>query len=224
LRDQPKAIVSWSSGKDSAMSLYILLKLDQHEIRGLFTTVSDVFRRVSMHGVREALLDSQAISVGLPLEKIRIPYPCPNEVYEQEMSSKLLQYKARGITHIIFGDLFLEDIRKYREEKLSLVGITPIFPLWKEDTMELAKKIVEAGFRAIITCVDETRLKSDFAGREFDEEFLADLPSGIDPCGENGEFHTFVYDGPIFRKRVNFVVGEGVTRDGFRFTDLLPVA
>ena len=213
--------MSWSSGKDSAMSLYTLLKLNQYEIRGLLTTVSDVFHRVSMHGVREPLLDSQATSIGFPLDKVRIPYPCPNELYEEEMSSKLLQYKARGIMHVIFGDLFLEDIRKYREEKLSLLGITPIFPLWKQDTLKLAKRILEAGFRAIITCVDEKKLNPVFAGREFNEQLLTDLPSGIDPCGENGEFHTFVYDGPIFRHPVKCRTGEVVERDSFIFCDLL---
>jgi len=221
-RDQPKAIVSWSSGKDSAMSLYKILESNEFEIVAILTTVSDEFQRVSMHGVREELLDQQAASLGFAIEKVRIPYPCPNEVYEQKMSDILLRYKSKGLTHAVFGDLFLEDIRRYREEKLAKVEITPVFPLWKENTGELAKAILRVGFRAVITCVDPKKLDPKFAGRYFDEAFLNEIPPRVDPCGENGEFHTFVFDGPIFRRRIEITVGERVMRDGFQFVDVVP--
>ena len=173
-----------------------------------------------MHGVREELLDRQANSIGVVLDKIRIPYPCPNEIYEQKMRDILRNYKSKGISHVVFGDLFLEDIRRYREEKLGQIGVTPVFPLWKQNTRELADTIIRLGFRAIITCVDPRRLDSKFAGRYFDEQFLRDIPANVDPCGENGEFHTFVFDGPIFRNRIEVSVGEKVMRGGFQFVDL----
>jgi len=173
-----------------------------------------------MHGVREELLELQADSLGYSLEKVMIPYPCPNDVYEKKMREILSAWKSRGVTHAIFGDLFLEDIRKYREERLAQLDITPIFPLWHEDTTSLAKEMLEVGFRAIVTCVDPKKLDPAFAGREFNQSFLNDLPSEVDRCGENGEFHTFVYDGPIFRKPIPVKVGEIVLRDGFQFADV----
>jgi len=218
-----KAIFSWSTGKDSAMALFSVLKSNEFEILALLTTVSDEFRRVSMHGVREELLDQQAASAGFPIEKVHIPYPCPNNIYEQKMTNILTRYKAKGLTHAIFGDLFLEDIRKYREEKLAQVGVTPVFPLWKQDTSELAKRMLRVGFRAIITCVDPKKLDPKFAGHYFDEKFLDELPPTVDPCGENGEFHTFVFEGPIFKNRIEVVVGESIMRDGFQFADILPM-
>jgi uncharacterized protein (TIGR00290 family) len=173
-----------------------------------------------MHGVREELLELQADSVGYSLEKVMIPYPCPNEVYEEKMRKVLSVWKSRGVTHAIFGDLFLEDIRKYREERLSQLDITPIFPLWHEDTASLAREMLQVGFRAVVTCVDPKKLEPTFTGRQFDQSFLNSLPAEVDPCGENGEFHTFVYDGPIFRKAIPVKVGEVVLRDGFQFADL----
>ena len=218
-----RAIVSWSTGKDSAMALYDVLKSKKFEILSLLTTVSDAFHRVSMHGVREELLDLQSESLGLPVEKVLIPYPCPNDVYERKMRDVLLRFKSKGLTNVVFGDLFLEDIRKYREEKLAVLGITPIFPLWKQDTSKLAKRMFDVGFRAVITCVDSKKLDPWFTGRQFDESFLEELPFGVDPCGENGEFHTFVYDGPIFEKPIDITLGDRVMRDGFQFIDVLPV-
>jgi len=221
-RNKPKVIVSWSSGKDSAMALYKIVKSNEFEILAILTTVSDMFQRISMHGVREELLDQQANSIGIAVEKVRIPYPCPNEVYEQKMVELLRNYESKGVSHVVFGDLFLEDIRRYREDKLAEVGITPIFPLWKENTKELAKTIIRVGFKAVVTCVDPKKLDPKFAGRYFDEMFLNEIPANVDACGENGEFHTFVFDGPIFRNRIEITVGDRVFRDGFQFVDLVP--
>jgi uncharacterized protein (TIGR00290 family) len=175
-----------------------------------------------MHGVREELLEMQAESLGLQLQKVMIPYPCPNTVYEEKMRKTLQLWKGKGVTHVIFGDLFLEDIRRYREEKLALLDLTPVFPVWGRDTSRLAREMIAAGFRAILSCVDPRKLDPNFAGREFDSSLLRDLPKGVDPCGENGEFHTFVYDGPPFRKPIRVQVGEKVIRDGFRFADIIP--
>jgi uncharacterized protein (TIGR00290 family) len=219
---KPKAIVSWSSGKDSAMALQREAASGKFEIACLLTTVSDSFHRVSMHGVREELLERQADSLGIQLHKIMIPYPCPNAVYEQRMREALEVWKAKGVTHVIFGDLFLEDIRRYREEKLALLDLTPVFPLWGRDTSGLAREMIRAGFRAILSCVDLRKLDLSFAGRQFDSSLLGDLPEEVDPCGENGEFHTFVYDGPMFKKPIQVEVGERVSRDGFEFADIVP--
>jgi uncharacterized protein (TIGR00290 family) len=202
------------------MALYRVLQSKEFEIVCLLTTVTDQFHRVSMHGVREELLDAQARSLGYSLEKIMIPYPCPNHVYEEKMRSALSFWGSRGVSHVIFGDLFLDDIRKYREERLSELNMTPVFPLWKEDTNGLAREIIKLGFRAIVTCVDPMKLEPTFAGRAFNESFLRSIPQQVDPCGENGEFHTFVHDGPIFKQSVPVKVGEVVTRDGFVFADL----
>jgi uncharacterized protein (TIGR00290 family) len=213
-------ILSWSSGKDSAMALYRVLKSEKFEIACLLTTITDRFHRISMHGVKEDLLDAQAQSLGYPIEKVIIPYPCPNQAYEEKMRKVLSVWKSKNVRHVIFGDLFLEDIRKYREEKLSQIGMTPVFPLWLEDTTILAREMLEEGFRAVVTCVDPNKLKATFAGRLFDESFLREIPPQVDPCGENGEFHTFVYDGPIFKRPIPVKVGRHVTRDGFVFVDL----
>jgi uncharacterized protein (TIGR00290 family) len=219
----PKALLSWSSGKDSAMALYRILKSREYEVTALLTTISDQFHRVSMHGVREELLEKQAHATGQRLEKVMIPYPCPNSVYEERMREVLTRWKTRGAPHVIFGDLFLEDIRRYREEKLSQLGITPVFPVWGEDTASLANEMLTVGFRAVITCVDSRKLDPKFAGREFNQSLLTELPKSVDPCGENGEFHTFVYDGPIFKEPIPIRVGEIVNRDGFQFADVIPV-
>ncbi len=203
------------------MALYRTLAAKQFNVVALLTTVSDRFHRVSMHGVREELLDGQAKSVGIPLEKVYIPYPCPNAVYEEKMRNFLSVWKERGVTHVIFGDLFLEDIRRYREVNLAQLDLTPIFPVWGRDTASLAQEMLRVGFRAIITCVDPKKLDTKFAGRQFNNSLIEDLPSTVDPCGENGEFHTFVYDGPIFQSPIPIEVGESVLRDGFQFADVL---
>jgi uncharacterized protein (TIGR00290 family) len=177
-----KAILSWSSGKDSAMALQQIQKDNVFDIICLLTTVTDQFRRVSMHGVREELLDAQAKALGYAIEKVLIPYPCPNEVYEEKMANILAIWKLKGVRHVVFGDIFLEDIRKYREERLSRIDLIPVFPLWHKNTSTLAKDIIKAGFRAIVTCVDPKKLEPTFAGRHYDESFLNDLPANIDPC------------------------------------------
>jgi uncharacterized protein (TIGR00290 family) len=218
--NRPKAILSWSSGKDSAMALHRTLATKELEVVCLLTTISDAFHRVSMHGVREELLKLQAESLGIQLQKMMIPYPCPNALYEEKMSEMLSFWKKKGVTHVIFGDLFLEDIRKYREEKITQIDLTPVFPVWGKDTTNLAREMLGIGFRAVICCVDPRKLDAQFAGREFDSSLVRDLPANVDPCGENGEFHTFVYDGPIFKKPIPVQVGERVMRDGFQFVDL----
>lgn len=217
-----KAILSWSSGKDSAYSLFTILKENRFEIVELLTTVTDTFNRVSMHGVREELLEAQAESLALPLHKIRIPSPCPNEIYEAKMAEYLQARRAEGIQHIIFGDLFLADLRRYREQRLAELNMEGIFPLWLRNTQELAKKMIQDGFETVLTCVDLKKLPKEFAGRKFDHTLLADLPAGVDPCGENGEFHSFVYGGPIFKKKIPIWVGETVEREGYAFADVLP--
>jgi uncharacterized protein (TIGR00290 family) len=203
------------------MALHRILATKEVEVVCLLTTVSDRFRRVSMHGVREELLDLQAEVVALPLEKVLIPYPCPNAVYEEKMRNVLALWKRKGVTHAIFGDLFLEDIRKYREANLAELNLVPTFPVWGRDTKSLAHEMLNVGFKAIITCVDPKKLDGNFAGRQFDDSLLRDLPANVDPCGENGEFHTFVYDGPVFREPIPVEVGEKVERDGFVFADIL---
>ncbi len=191
------------------------------EITALLTTINRTHNRVAMHAVRESLLDAQAAAAGLPLVKVGIPSPCPNEIYERAMSAAMAQARAEGVTHLIFGDLFLEDIRKYREENLAKCGIAPVFPLWGVDTRILAQEMLAGGLRAVLTCVDPKELDATFAGRSFDEKLLADFPPGIDPCGENGEFHTCVVAGPMFASPIPVEVGEVVHRDEFVFADLL---
>ena len=219
---RPKALVSWSSGKDSAFALHEARRSGELEIVGLLTTVTAAFGRVSMHGVREALLDRQAEALGLRCWKVSIPSPCPNEVYEREMARALAEAAAIGVDRVVFGDLFLEDLRQYRETKLGQIGMTCVFPLWKRDTASLARDMIAAGLKAKLTCVDPRRLDRSFAGRAFDEGLLAALPEGVDPCGENGEFHTFAHAGPMFAEPIAVSVGEVVERDGFVFADVLP--
>lgn len=218
---KPKAWLSWSSGKDSAWALHKMRRRGDVEITALFTTINSAFHRVAMHAVRESLLEAQAAAARLPLIKIPIPSPCPNEVYESAMSEAMAQAKERGVTHIIFGDLFLEDIRKYREENLAKCGLTPIFPLWLKDTHNLANEMIAAGLRANLACVEPKKLARSFAGRAFDAELLSALPASVDPCGENGEFHTFVHAGPMFSGPIPVQLGEIVERDGFVFADIL---
>ncbi len=217
---RPKAWLSWSSGKDSAWSLEIIRRQGEFDVQALLTTVNSEHRRVAMHAVRESLLRAQADRAGLPLVTVPIPSPCPNAVYEEAMARAVARARGEGITHMIFGDLFLQDIRKYREDKLAGSGIEPVFPLWGLDTQELAQEMVRQGLRAVLTCVDPRKLDASFAGRLFDAELLADLPPGTDPCGENGEFHTFAYAGPMFRTPLDVERGIVLERDGFVFADV----
>jgi uncharacterized protein (TIGR00290 family) len=219
---RPRAVVSWSSGKDSAFALGEVLRDGSVEVVGLLTTVTAAFGRVSMHGVREALLDAQAEALGLPVYRVEIPSPCPNEVYEQRMAEVVERLRADRVERMVFGDLFLEDVRRYRESRLASTGITPMFPLWGRPTDRLARTMVAEGVETYLVCLDPRRLPRTFAGRRFDARLLEELPSDVDPCGENGEFHTFVANGPGFRHRVPVVPGEVVERDGFVFADLLP--
>jgi len=218
-----KVVFTWSGGKDSAMSLYQLEMADGCEVVALLTTVTEDYDRISMHGVRSALLEQQARSLRLPLDQVRITSGASNEEYEARMEERLRHYRSMGVRSVVFGDIFLEDLRRYREQNLAKVGMKGLFPIWKQDTGELARAFVDLGFRAVITCVDTQALDRRFAGREFDGRFLADLPHGVDPCGENGEFHSFVYDGPVFRETIRFKKGETVLRDDrFCFCDLVP--
>jgi uncharacterized protein (TIGR00290 family) len=218
--------MSWSSGKDSAFALAAAQRDPDLglEIVALLTTVTDAYARVAMHGVREELLRAQAASIGLPLVEVRIPAPCPNEVYEARMADALARAAAEGVRTMVFGDLFLQDIRAYREEKLGAAGFTAEFPLWGRDTSELARAMVDSGLRAVLTCVDPKRVPRALAGRELDARLLAELAElpGVDPCGENGEFHTFAYAGGPLREPIGVEVGEIVERDGFVFADVLP--
>jgi uncharacterized protein (TIGR00290 family) len=217
-----KTLVSWSSGKDSAWMVHILRQTPGIQLAGLLTTVNASAGRVAMHAVRETLLQMQADALGLPLRIIPIPSPCPNEVYEQEMRAAVHEAVAGGFTHVAFGDLFLEDIRQYRERQLAGTGLTPLFPLFGADTKKLAREMIGSGLRARITCVDPRLLKPGFAGREFDAALLDELPADVDPCGERGEFHSFAYSGPMFGRPLCIASGEVVERDGFVFADLLP--
>jgi len=215
-------VFSWSAGKDSAFGLWTLLRDPSFEVRALLTTLTEGYDRVSMSGVREELLDRQAEALGLPVIKVWIPPQCVNEVYESRMASTFAAAEFEGVEHVAFADLFLEDVRSYREDRLALVGRRAVFPLWGRDTAALAQEMIATGFRAIVVCVDPRAVAPSFAGRAFDQDFLADLPEGVDPCGENGEFHTFVYAGPLFRAPISCRTAEVVTRDGFVFCDVVP--
>ena len=217
-----RVLLAWSSGKDSAFALHVLRERDDVEVVGLLTTVNETHDRVAMHAVRRTLLEAQAAAAGLPLTLVRIPHPCSDLAYEAAMGRALEEARASGVVGVAFGDLFLEDIRRYREEKMAGTGLRPLFPLWGRPTAGLAREMLEAGLKARITCVDPRVLAGSFAGREFDLPLLADLPAGVDPCGENGEFHTFAWDGPMFGRPVPVRGGEVVARDGFVFADLLP--
>lgn len=216
-----KAMISWSSGKDCAFALHDIRRAGTYEVVGALTTVTDKFGRVSIHGVREDVLRAQLEAAQLPPLIVPIPYPCPNEIYEQRMTHALAQARADGVTHMIFGDLFLEDVRAYREQKLAGTGITPVFPLWGRPTLELARDMIASGLDAYVATVDLAKLPASFAGRKFNEQLLADLPEGVDPCGENGEFHTCVVAGPMLRHPLPVTPGERVERDGYAYCDLL---
>ncbi len=215
-------LMCWSGGKDSAMALHALQAEGRHRIVALLTTVTEGYERVSMHGVRRDLLTAQAASLGLPLDEVRIPPQCVNPVYEARIEAALRRHLAAGVRRVAFGDIFLEDLRAYRERNLARVGMQALFPIWKRDTRALFREFLAAGFRAVVVCVDGKVLDESFAGRPLDESFLRDLPPGADPCGENGEFHTFVFDGPIFREPLHFTAGDTIERDGFFFRDLIP--
>jgi uncharacterized protein (TIGR00290 family) len=216
-----KAIVAWSGGKDSALALYLMQKAG-FEIFALLTTITEQFDRISMHGVRLDLLERQSRSLGIPLEKVYIPSEASNDVYEKRMASILGKYAVQGVCAVVFGDVFLEDIRAYREKHMSGTGMKPLFPLWKKPSRELAYEFLQLGFKAVITCVDSNALDGSFVGRRFDEAFLSELPPSVDPCGENGEFHSFVYNGPNFLEKILYRKGKTVIRDNrFYYRDLV---
>jgi len=218
-----QCLFTWSGGKDSAMALYELLQTHSFKVEALLTTVTSGYDRVSMHGVRRILLEQQAASLNIPLKMVSITTQASNDEYEQKMKEAMLEYQEQGITTVAFGDIFLADLRAYREQNLAKIGMNAVFPLWDRNTRELAQSFIDKGFRAVITCIDSRVLDKSFAGRMFDRRFLDDLPPGVDPCGENGEFHSFVFDGPLFSKKTGFLFGEAVLRDErFYFQDLLP--
>lgn len=219
---RPRAWLSWSTGKDSAWALEQVRAQGEIEVVRLITTVNSANRRVAMHAVREVLLDAQVNAVGLPVLKVPIPPHCSNAVYEQAMAAAMEQAKAEGISVVVFGDLFLADVRAYREERLAACGMKAMFPLWGRDTAALAREMVASGLRAAVTCVDPKQLNPAFAGRTFDATLLAELPPGVDPCGEKGEFHTYAFAGPMFRDPIAVKTGEIVEREGFVFADILP--
>ncbi len=222
MSSRPRALLSWSSGKDAAWALHVLRRAGAVEVAGLLTTLNAEGDRVAMHAVRRTLLASQAASVGLPLRAVPLPWPCSNAEYEAAVGRALADAQEEwGVTHIAFGDLFLEEVRAYRERQLDGTGLTPLFPLWGRPTGTLAREMVAGGLEARLTCVDPGRLPPSFAGRAFDAALLDGLPPGVDPCGEAGEFHTFAHAGPMFARPVPVAVGEVVTRDGFVFADLL---
>ena len=214
-----RVLLSWSSGKDSAWALHELRRTPGVEVVGLLTTLNEAFDRVAMHAVRRDLLRAQARAVGLPIREVMLPWPCTNEEYERRMSAATMQARADGVTHVAFGDLFLEDVRSYRESNLAGSGIEPLFPLWGRDTRRLAEEMIEGDLRAVLTCVDPRCLSPAFVGMAF-AEAVGRLPPTVDPCGERGEFHTFVYDGPMLRESLSVEVGERVERDGFCFADV----
>jgi uncharacterized protein (TIGR00290 family) len=216
-----RALLSWSSGKDSAWSLHLLRQRNEHEIAGLLTTFNREADRVAMHGVRRALVQAQAAAAGIPLWEVDLPWPCSNEDYESAMLATCKKAVANGIEFVAFGDLFLRDIREYREKQLRDTGLSPLFPVWEIPTRKLAEEMIASGLRAKLACIDTKQISGDFAGREFDAQLLSDLPASADPCGENGEFHSFVYAGPMFERPVAIEVGEIVTRDQFVYADLI---
>ncbi len=219
---RPKAVVAWSSGKDSAFALHEVRRSGDFDLAGLLTTVTDDYRRVSMHGVREEILDAQAAALGLPLTKVRIPATCTGELYAEKMAAAVAALSADGVSHMVFGDLYLEDVRDYRVRNLAGTGIEPVFPLWKRDTRMLAETMIASGMKAILACIDPRVLDRSLAGHDYDEALIAALPDGADPCGENGEFHTVVTAGPMFSAPLSVTRGQTVERGGFVFTDVLP--
>ena len=218
---KPKTFVSWSSGKDCAFALWQAQAAGEHDISGLLTTTNEAFDRVAMHGTRNNLLRRQAEAAGLALMEVALPWPCSNEDYASRMLAACDRMKSQGVSHVVYGDLFLEDICAYRDEKMAEAGLTPVYPLWKRDTRQLARDMIDAGLKAVVVCIDPKKLDASFAGRWFDERFLKDLRESIDPCGENGEFHTCVVDGPMFSAPIKVEIGETVERDGFVYADVI---
>jgi uncharacterized protein (TIGR00290 family) len=221
MTQKPKALIAWSSGKDSAWSLHEVRRTGAYDVVGALTTVTDTFGRVSMHGVREELLAAQLAAAELAPITVRIPFPCPNDVYETRMAAALAEVKTAGITHIVFGDLFLQDVRAYREQKLAGTGITPLFPLWGRPTAALAREMIDGGLETYLVSIDLKQLPKEFAGRRFDHKLLAELPASADPCGEKGEFHSCVVAGPMFSRSIPVSMGDVVEREGFAFADLI---
>ncbi|MBD8527267.1 ATP-binding protein [Pseudomarimonas arenosa] len=219
---KPRVLLSWSSGKDSAWSLHVLRQQNEVEVMGLLTTLNNTHQRVAMHAVRKSLLQAQAAAAGLPLWTIDLPWPCPNETYETLMSALMQRARSERVDEIAYGDLFLQDIRDYREARHQGSGIGTRFPLWQRPTDRLAREMIDGGLCARLTCVDPKQLDARFAGRDFDHGLLAELPPTVDPCGENGEFHSFAYRGPMFERPIAIASGDIVERDGFVFADLLP--
>lgn len=217
---RPKTLLAWSSGKDSAYALVETLRLGQHEVVGLLTTLTEKRDRVAIHGVRETLLDRQLERLGLPCSKVRLPFPCPNEIYEREVGHALLAAKRSGVTHVIFGDLYLQEIREYRERQLTTLGLHSVFPLWGRDTAQLARDMLADGVEATLSCVNPKQLAASHVGMRLNETFLQNLPEQVDPCGENGEFHTFVSAGPMFSRPIDIEVGPVHEQDGFVYADL----
>src|SRR5439155_12331599 len=220
-----RVLLSWSSGKDSAWSLYVLRKRAEYEVVGLLTTFNEAANRVAMHAVRRSLVEEQAAAAAeIPLWPVHLPWPCSNDQYESLMSATCARALSEGIDGIAFGDLFLEDVRAYRERQMKSTGLEPIFPVWGCATLDLAREMISSGLRAKLTCIDTTKLDSSFAGRDFDEDLLSALPASVDPCGENGEFHSFVYDGPMLKYPLSVTTGETVVRDRFIFADLISLS
>jgi uncharacterized protein (TIGR00290 family) len=215
-------LISWSGGKDSCLALYEMQQKDEYKVAALLTTITGNYDRISMHGVRRALLEQQAASLGLPLHQVLISKAANNEEYEMKMAEAFREYREQGVISVMFGDLFLQDIRAYRDQFLLNHQMQGLYPVWQRNTTEFLKKFIWLGFKAVLTCVDSKALDQSFAGKTIDENFLASLPPGVDPCGEYGEFHTFVYDGPNLAHPVSFSIGETVLREGFWFCDLVP--
>ena len=216
-----KILVSWSTGKDSAWMLHVLTQQHPHAVAGLLTTTNEAFDRVAMHAVRRELLEAQARAARLPLHVVPLPWPCSNAQYESIMRDAITGFVDEGFTHVAFGDLFLEDVRQYRVDRLAQSGLEPLFPVWKtKPTADLAREMIDGGLQARLTCIDPRKLDRTFAGRSFDDQLLRDLPAGVDPCGENGEFHSFACAGPMFDQPIAVSVGDVVDRDGFVFADL----
>ena len=221
---RPKVLLSWSSGKDSAWTLHVLRQRNEVDVVGLLTTINTRFDRVAMHGTRQTLVKAQADAARLPLWEVPLPWPCSNDIYEEAMSAACASAVQQGISAIAFGDLFLEDVRRYREDRLRDTGLAPLFPLWGRKTRELISEMIDGGLRARIVCADPSKFPADFVGRDLDANLLSQLPPAVDPCGENGEFHTFAHAGPMFREPISIKAGECVTRDGFVFADVLPIS
>ncbi len=217
-----KLLFCWSGGKDSAMALHEIKKNNEYEVVSLLTTITADYDRISLHGVRRILVEQQAQSLDIPLHKVFIPKTCSNEIYAAKMTEALTKFKQEGVENVAFGDIFLEDVRKYREDNLAQLNMKGVFPVWGRDTAELVQSFLALGFKSVVSCIDTKVLDEKFLGRQLDKDFIAELPPGIDPSGENGEFHSFVYDGPIFKERIDYKRGELVLRDSFHFCDLIP--